>query len=253
MNLERISNVSIKTQIPLLEALSKIDEDIRRVDEEIALARRGRDTLDDELKSLQTKLVTDKEALTTMEKTRNELNAEVRQMSSQIEKSREKLSRSRNERESVAAQREMEELRKLVRDREDETNKLESLVATARDAISKAEQRAAELTDEIAGKSEGTQRDLTEKEKLRGELGEQRTVAAKALPPVLLRRYDTIRQRRPKAIASTSDGTCQGCHIAVPPMMFQKMLRQEEFEQCPNCRRILYYQPVRTADEGAAG
>jgi predicted nucleic acid-binding Zn-ribbon protein len=26
-------------------------------------------------------------------------------------------------------------------------------------------------------------------------------------------------------------------------MMFQKMMRLEEFEQCPNCRRILYYVP----------
>jgi predicted nucleic acid-binding Zn-ribbon protein len=52
-----------------------------------------------------------------------------------------------------------------------------------------------------------------------------------------------VRQRRPRAIAHTHDGVCAGCHIAVPPMMFQKMLRREEFEQCPNCRRILYYKP----------
>jgi uncharacterized protein len=25
--------------------------------------------------------------------------------------------------------------------------------------------------------------------------------------------------------------------------MFQKMRRQEQFEQCPNCRRLLYYIP----------
>ena len=40
-----------------------------------------------------------------MEKTRNEQQLEVRQMTGQIEKSREKLGRSRNERESVAATR----------------------------------------------------------------------------------------------------------------------------------------------------
>ena len=32
-------------------------------------------------------------------------------------------------------------------------------------------------------------------------------------------------------------------------MMFQKMLEQEVFEQCPNCKRILYY----VAREAPAG
>ena len=60
-------------------------------------------------------------------------------------------------------------------------------------------------------------------------------------PSVLYRRYESIRTRRPVAIARTTDGTCQGCHLGVPPMMFQKLRRQQEFEQCPHCRRILYY------------
>ena len=64
------------------------------------------------------------------------------------------------------------------------------------------------------------------------------------IPVVLYRRYESIRTRRPVAIAKTYDGTCLGCHLSVPPMMFQKMRRQEEFEQCPNCRRILYYVPL---------
>jgi hypothetical protein len=37
-------------------------------------------------------------------------------------------------------------------------------------------------------------------------------------------------------------------------MMFQKMRRQQEFEQCPNCRRILYYVPLDGApDSGPSG
>jgi predicted nucleic acid-binding Zn-ribbon protein len=32
-------------------------------------------------------------------------------------------------------------------------------------------------------------------------------------------------------------------------MMFQKMRRQEEFEQCPHCRRILYYVPLEAGDK----
>jgi predicted nucleic acid-binding Zn-ribbon protein len=77
-----------------------------------------------------------------------------------------------------------------------------------------------------------------------------REQAVARLPVVLYRRYQSVSTRRPMAIARTTDGTCLGCHIAVPPMMFQKMRRQEEFEQCPNCRRILYYMPPEAAADG---
>ena len=162
-------------------------------------------------------------------------------MTNQIEKSREKLARSRNERESVAAQREMEELRRLVRDREDEMSKLDALAERARTSAEESDARRTALTREIDGDAEGAAQALAAHEKERTELHGKREAAQKALPVVLYRRYESIRTRRPKAIARTSDGTCNGCHIAVPPMMFQKMLRLEEFEQCPNCRRLLYY------------
>ena len=59
-------------------------------------------------------------------------HTEARQMSSQMERSREKLSRCRTEREVNAAQREVEELRKLYRDREIEVDKLGALCDQAR-------------------------------------------------------------------------------------------------------------------------
>lgn len=81
---------------------------------------------------------------------------------------------------------------------------------------------------------------------LEGEMkvgNEERAKVVAKLPLSLYRRYESIRTRRPVAIARTHDGTCLECHLSVPPAMFQKMRRQEEFEQCPNCRRILYYMP----------
>lgn len=235
--------VSIREQIPVLEALSEIDDRLRVVDEDLGLRRGGLEALRVEVAALEVKIGSSKESTATMEKTRNELSAEARQMTNQVEKSREKLARSRNERETVAAQREMEELRKLIKDRQDEVDKLEALAERARATITESETRHEQLTKEMAGDAEGVARALAEREAERNELLGRREAAMKAVPTVLYRRYESIRTRRPKAIASTHDGTCNGCFIAVPPMMFQKMQRQEEFEQCPNCRRILYFVP----------
>jgi predicted nucleic acid-binding Zn-ribbon protein len=40
--------------------------------------------------------------------------------------------------------------------------------------------------------------------------------------------------------------------MRLPPMLFQKLMRGDAFEQCPSCNRILYYEPPDDAREGGA-
>jgi predicted nucleic acid-binding Zn-ribbon protein len=38
----------------------------------------------------------------------------------------------------------------------------------------------------------------------------------------------------------------------LPPMLFQQFRRENKFEQCPSCNRILYYRPALTSDSSSA-
>jgi uncharacterized protein len=236
--------VSIREQIAFLEELASIDTDIRRIDEQLEKQQNNLNGTRMEVKGIEERLKADRERLVEMEKTRGELVIELRQMSQQIERSREKLQRSRNERESNASQRELEELRKLQRDREEEIEKISALSESARASIEDGDSKLKALVQAIEGSAEGVMTTVSGLEAERKTRAEERKRVVSKLPVIIVRRYESIRTRRPFAIAKTHDGTCNGCHIAIPPMMFQKMLRQEEFEQCPNCRRILYYVPA---------
>lgn len=242
--------MSIRDQIAPLEDLATIDAELKRVEDELAQQRTMLEAMRSDVKGVEEQLAADRARLAEMERTRNELSIEARQMTQQIERSREKLGRSRTERESNAAQRELEELRKLQRDREDEIGKIGLLVESARKAIVDGEARLSSLTKSLEGTADGAARDIAALEAQQAEKAAARKTTAARLPMALYRRYESIRTRRPFAIAKTHDGTCLGCHVSVPPAMFQKMLRQEEFEQCPNCRRILYYMrpPAKDGD-----
>jgi predicted nucleic acid-binding Zn-ribbon protein len=235
--------VSIREQIASLEELSAIDVDLRRVEEQLEKHQKGLSGMQGEVKALEDRIKSDRETLSAMDRTRTELMGELRQMTQQIERSREKLQRSRNERESNAAQREVEELRKLHRDREEDLERLNTAADAAKAAIDEADKKRSALSSELSGSAEGITSSITDLEAEKARRSADRDRVVKQLPVVLYRRYESIRTRRPVAIAKTHDGTCLGCHLAVPPMMFQKMRRQQEFEQCPHCRRILYYVP----------
>ncbi len=164
-------------------------------------------------------------------------------MSNQIEHSREKLNRSRTERESNAAQRELEELRKLLKDREEDVNKLSAEAEGVRTQIDATEAEAQKLRDQLAAQKGDIESKMSELESQKSGKEGGRDTLVKRLPPQLYRRYEMIRQKRTFAVAQTTDGTCRACNMALPPQMFHKLRREPTIDQCPSCNRLIYFTP----------
>lgn len=235
--------MSIRDQIASLESLARIDAELRRLDDELAQDRGTLDSLRAEQKRLEEKLEADGASVSEMEKVRMDLVTEARQMSSQLERSREKLSRSRNEREANAAQREVEEVRKLQRDREEEAQKLASLIDAAKKSQAEIEAQLGAVLEELSEKEAPISSHLGGVTKEREDKAKERAVLAAKVPSLTLRRYEQVRQQKGTGVARASEaGICQACHISLPPMLLQKLMRNEALDQCPNCKRILYYE-----------
>jgi uncharacterized protein len=244
--------VKLQSQIDALENLAKLDASLTKLEAELLREGEVLSEKKSQLKKLEERFESTKASVGDMDRTRGELLQDARHMSLQMDRSREKLSRSRSEREVNAVQREIEELRKLYRDREQEIDKINGLTEQARVEMDGANtERKALLGDLGANESELASR-LSELEKNVAIEREQRKELVKAVPPVLYRRYEMVRKRRGSAVAWTHGGTCSACHISIAPMMFQRLRRGEEFDQCPSCQRILYYRVAPALDEEGA-
>jgi predicted nucleic acid-binding Zn-ribbon protein len=234
----------MQEQIEAIERLAAIDAELEDLSGELEREREALSAKKEQLEQLEEKLSRDRESVVEMDRLRSDLVQEVRQMSLQLDKSREKLSRCRTEREANAAQREVEELRKLYRDREDEIGKLVTLGEQARSEIDSVSTKRDELASEL-GASEGdvTNRLGEAESQVQAKQAERADAVARLskLNTSLYRRYELVRRRRGTAVAYSTDGSCGTCHVRMPPMQFQRLMRREEFGQCPNCSRILYY------------
>jgi uncharacterized protein len=38
-----------------------------------------------------------------------------------------------------------------------------------------------------------------------------------------------------------TSGTCGGCHMTIPPQLYNILIRGNSIESCPNCHRIIYW------------
>lgn len=241
--------MSTVEHIRALEELAAMDAEVKALEEKLTEERGVLSAMKESLQKLDEKLGVDRATVAAADKQRNELGADIRTMSQQIEHSREKLNRSRTERESQAAQRELEELRKLIRDREDEIQRLEGDTASVRAAVESTETERKRIEEELAAKEGDIQAKVAQLEADRNAKGGGRDAIVKRLPPQIYRRYEMIRGRRGNALAQTTDGTCKACNMALPPQLFHKLRREPILEQCPSCNRIIYFAPPQAAQK----
>lgn len=240
-------SLSITDQIRALQELASVDALLKTTDDDLSAERLRLATLTGNLAALEEKLAAQRASMEVAERARSENHQEARSMMGQIDHSREKLNRSRNEREQQAAQRELEELRRLLRDREIDQERRSTEIAQIEGEITSTEREAEALRAEL-GEQEGAIRDrLSHLEADAAAKRAEREAISAKLPPQLFRRYDLLRSRRGSGAASTTTGTCKACNISLPPQLFAKLRREPCIEQCPSCQRILFYVPPAPA------
>jgi predicted nucleic acid-binding Zn-ribbon protein len=240
--------VSIENQVPLLRNLAALDGVLARLEAELeqeraknAARRQQKTELSDRVAGLEA-------AVREMERTKSELTQELRQVAIQVDKAREKLTRVRNEKEANAATRELEELRRIHREREKEIEKLSGLIEEARADVEKATTARDTVLAELGETAEAEKTKIEALEEEIRERQKEREQSVQGIDRQTLRRYDAVRARRGSGLAEVVEGTCVACHIAVSPMLFQQITRQQEFHACPSCHRILYYLPNRSKE-----
>jgi len=240
--------VSIQASFAILQTLQVVDQRIAKLEAELGTERARISDKAERHAALLSRIAKIDAIVIAMEGTRNELNQELRQNLIQVDKAREKMTRCRNEREANAAQREVEEVRRLSRERELEIQKLAGLIADARADVKTLETER----DEVSGQIDETEGLAVQRvRELEINLNEQNTRRDRALdqlPTTVQSRYRAVHAKRGSGTGAVIDASCAACHISLSPMLFQELMRMQEFFQCANCHRLLYVTdaPVET-------
>lgn len=160
---------------------------------------------------------------------------------------KEKQSKVTTAKELSAVEKELDSLRRRKAQLEEEHDQLRDSVRDAEDDVEEKQERTNEIAAEmsqqealIQAETERSKTRIVELEAARDELKGQ-FAAGPSL--VALRRYEFIRQRLPgRVIVVARSGACTGCNMMIPPQIYNELQDGKKFIQCPNCKRILYYE-----------
>ena len=74
---------------------------------------------------------------------------------------------------------------------------------------------------------------------------QKRNELQESIPDDLMVKYEKVRKRnRGIGVTSVWKSVCNGCHMNIPPQLYNEVQRSEELFSCPNCNRIIYFQDM---------
>ena len=233
----------MKVDIGNLLQLQTIDLEIGRLDEEMA---EGAEDLEVRRKSITVRQATIVELegkLAICETRRRELDAEVEDETAKIKDRQTKLMNVQTNREYQSLLKEIEDGKRGVKVREDETVQLIEQVELIQGRLEEQknlcgaeEKLLAEAIAKVDAMSEG----LTAQ---KGKVVKSREAKAKDVDAALLKRYELLRSRRNgQALAGVTDGVCKGCYMNIPPQLYIELQKAEQMLSCPSCNRIMFHE-----------
>jgi uncharacterized protein len=232
---------SLHEQLRVLEQLQELDLKIDRL-------KKSRDTLPAALGTLDTSLGKLRATAETRKTALGEFEKALRQTQAALELNRDRLTRSNSKLEAVqnsqefqAAQKEIEQLRKLNASLEEQAKKsttesevIQKELSELQAQITQLEQERGSRMSELSGQATQTTAEIDVL------MGERKKLVDSVERRILLQ-YDRIRVARAGlGVVPAIAGRCKGCNMMVPPQLYNEIQRGNQIHQCPSCHRILF-------------
>jgi hypothetical protein len=234
--------MGLREQLALLIELQKMESAAG------SIAVRKRD-LPVQMAELETKFKETHASVETVREQLEGLRKRRRDKDNQLRMGQETLKRARERLLDVKTNKEYQSILKEIETFETKNSHMEDEIISLLDELDLLEKavktREEELEEQRRRYEEEKTRMTEELSSLAGELdvcarksGELR----KTISADILRKYEQIKNaKRGVAVVSCWKEICHGCHMSIPPQLYNELQKSVVLVTCPNCSRIIYW------------
>ena len=229
-------------QIEQLVVLQKVDSEMITLERILEDAPKQLRSLQEKQAYLKQQQGVIQEKVDVLLEQKGRIESEIENDTQKVKKSKNKLMMVENTKEYHAMMREMDNLEKQNRGREEEKITVAEELSRQNLELSEVNGQAKELDSELNIARQSLDARLKQAEGRLTELSSRRKDAGQAVPKPILQRYEFIRSRlKNPVIVPVAAGICSGCHIAIPPQAFIELQKGIQILSCPNCQRLIYW------------
>jgi predicted nucleic acid-binding Zn-ribbon protein len=232
--------------IPDLDGLIRlqaVESELRHTDGDLAQIPGRQAELEARLAAERGRLETLRGSLDASQKTRKREEGTLQDLEARRSKYKGQLMEVKTNKEYTAMLHEIEGVEREIRSREDqilaEMESAETLAADLKKEEEVFKREEARHKQDLAA-LEGQRRDLAAR---RERLAAERVQVAGTISSDVRELFHRVAKLRGVAVAAARDGRCQECHLLLRLQMYSDLKRNDAITQCPQCNRILYYEP----------
>ncbi len=230
-------------QIEQLIVLQKVDDEMIQLEKTLQEAPEKVNSIQEKLDQQKKQQAELNEKIALLQEQDHKLHREIEDDNDKIKKSKNKLMMVENSREYHAIMREMDNLEKTNRMREEEKIALGEDLATQNSLLETINNEISKLEKELETTKQNLEEQLNIANNRLEELKAERKKAKQDIPKPILSRYEFIRSRlNNPVIVPVENGVCTGCYISIPPQVYIELQKGEQILSCPNCQRLIFWQ-----------
>lgn len=231
----------MRDELVALGKLAEIDSSAREFDVELKELPQRIDSMRSDVATLEALLAQERQQLEAAKQLRDQQATELQLKTEQLSRARGKAAKARNLREADAAEREVDTLRRALKEREEELLRLEETIKKKTASLGEREKQFEEARTMFLEEDKQARARIAELEAKRAEVTHGRDEWAAKVPRIELRRYERRREAKGQAVSIVSEGTCGMCRFALPPQLFIEAQRGETKTICPNCQTVIIF------------
>ncbi|MBW1813121.1 MAG: hypothetical protein JRJ39_05440 [Deltaproteobacteria bacterium] len=233
---------NVKEQIEVLVKLQDIETQQSKIKIDLDKISKQISALDSELIEFEKKMGEDELRI-------KEFNKEYRSYESELEAAQTSLHKSQGKLESVKNNKEYQSILKEMDDIKIKNSQIEDKMIECLNSIDESENKLGSMKTEhsrLSGKNKIEKEDIYKQieqgkaklEKLHKDWG----AVSQSADSGLMKHYMELNEKiKGSVIASVKDAVCDGCHMNIPPQMYNELQRFDSLKYCPFCHRIIYW------------
>lgn len=232
----------MREQLKLLVRLQQIDIRVHQLKKEKSKIPGMVEEVKGPYRKCAGELEESRKDLAALEREKRDKETKLKDDAALLERLKGRLAEIKTNKEYFAHLKEVETVEKEIKGLEDEVlalmEKIE--VATARTAT--VESRFKEEKSKLEAETKKIEKSFAAVDQDLAELGRQREKDSALISPEVFETYDRLVSRYAGlAVVEAVNYSCMGCHMNLPPQVFNNVRRNDSLIICDHCYRILYW------------
>ncbi|MDP1991368.1 MAG: C4-type zinc ribbon domain-containing protein [Syntrophales bacterium] len=233
----------MREQLALLIELQKMESAAGRITTKKKDLPIRMDELETKFTGFSAVVETRREQLEALRKRRKEKDK-------QLQMGQETLKRTRERLLEVKTNREYQSMLKEIETFETKNSHVEDEIISLLEELDVFEKEMKTNEAELDEQRRRYEEDKAEMAKELDSVAEELDICArkseeirKKIPAELLRKYEQIKNAtRGVAVVAVWKEVCDGCHMSMPPQLYNELQKSNVLITCPNCSRIIYWE-----------